>query len=116
MTNNTDFDVPAELRRDLMAAALAKQLSYAWLCDIYRQGVYAGRATTIGPTGAFPYGDLGPDDEGELAVAIAADPRHGVVRFEFGKPVAWLALPPAHARQLAALLLENATTVEKARS
>ena len=33
---------------------------------------------------------------------------NGIVRVEFGKPVAWLGLPPPEARQLAALLLRHA--------
>jgi hypothetical protein len=108
-----DLDLPSELRRELMAAATAKQLSYVWLCGIYRAGLLAGRAAKIGATGAVPYGKLGADDQGELAVAIAADPRHGVVRFEFGKEIAWLALRAAHARQLAALLIAKAGELDR---
>ncbi len=108
-----DMDVPTEMRRELMAAAIAKQLSYGWLCRVYRAGLLAGRDQTIGETGAFPYGKLAPDDEGELAVAIAADPRQGVVRFDFGKSIKWLALPAGHARQLAALLIDKASELEQ---
>lgn len=113
MADDDDMDVPVDLRRQLMDAAVAKQISYSWLCGLYRAGLLAGRAMTIGETGAFPYGKLGPDDEGELAVAVAADPQHGVVRFEFGKSIAWLALPAAHARQFAAVLIAKAAELDR---
>lgn len=112
-TNDEDMDVPADLRRQLMDAAIAKQISYGWLCGLYRAGLIAGRATKIGETGAFPYGKLGANDQGELAVAIAADPQQGVVRFEFGKSIAWLALPAAHARQFAAVLVAKADELDR---
>lgn len=51
-----------------------------------------------GATGEFPEGQLGPRDEGELNIAIAADPDRNVVIMDFGKPVAWLAMEPDHAR------------------
>jgi len=105
------MDVPADLRRELMDAATRLSCSYAWLCSIYRRG--AVTAKIIGPTGEFPYGRLGADDEGELAVGIAADPRHGVVRFEFGKSIVSLALPAGHARQLAAVLVEKADELDR---
>lgn len=111
--SDDDLDLPIELRRELMQAATHKQLSYGWLCGIYRRGLVAGRAATIGPTGEFPYGQMGPDDEGELSVAVATDPAHGVVRFEFGKSISWLALPAGHARQFAALLIAKANELER---
>lgn len=105
-----DADLPEDLRRELVAAATAKGLSYGWLCEIYRRGVNV----KIGATGrGFPYGKLDAHDEGEIAVAIAADRRHGVVRFEFGKSVSWLALPATHARQLGELLIAKADEVDK---
>lgn len=111
-----DADIPIAVRQELMAAVNGSRISYAWLCGVYRTGLAAGREAKIGATGTHPYGKLGPDDEGELAVAISADRRHGVVRFEFGKEIGWLALPAGHARQLAALLLEKAAVLERARS
>jgi hypothetical protein len=41
-------------------------------------------------------------------MAIAYDKLNGIVRVEFGKPVAWLGLPPPEAIQLAKLLLHHA--------
>ncbi len=105
-----DMDIPVDLRRELLAAAQAKHLSYSWLCSVYRRGA---STATIGPTGRFPYGRLDADDEGELAVAISADPAHGVVRFAFGKLIGHLALPAGHARQLAAVLLAKAAELDR---
>jgi hypothetical protein len=57
-----------------------------------------------GATGEFPFGELDDSDEGELTIGIDAD-IHGNVRLEFGKPIAWLAMPPAQAASFARLLL-----------
>ncbi len=62
----------------------------------------------LGATGKFPQGKLQDDDEGELRMAIAYDKLNGIVRVEFGKPVAWLGLPPPEAIQFARLLLRHA--------
>ena len=45
-----------------------------------------------GPTGDFPLGKLNEDDEGALNCAISQE--NGCVRIDFGKPIAWLAMPP----------------------
>lgn len=73
-----------------------------------------GRVPGLGATGTFPRGHLDQHDEGALQMAIAAcpDPRGGVVRIEFGKPVAWLGLPPREARAFAALILEKVNELE----
>ncbi|MEP7304188.1 MAG: hypothetical protein ABJA98_01595 [Acidobacteriota bacterium] len=104
-----DFDFPAAVRQELQQLANRYAVSYPVLCLVYRLG--ASTARVVGPTGAFPFGRLGPDDEGELAVAIAADVAHGVIRIEFGTPVAHVSLPAAHAEQLAAALVEYATQI-----
>lgn len=60
---------------------------------------------TLGATGAFPDGALDLDhDEGEIRLAIAADKKAGVVRVEFGKPLAWLGLPRQEAMQFAEVI------------
>lgn len=46
----------------------------------------------LGATGEFPRGKVNPQDEGEISMAVAADPRTETVVINFGKPVAWLAL------------------------
>lgn len=61
----------------------------------------------LGASGAFPDGKLNRHDEGELRLAVGRD-ANGLVRVEFGKPVAWLALPPNEAKELAALLMRHA--------
>lgn len=54
-----------------------------------------------GPTGKFPDGKIGPDDDGELAVKLSITPE-GYLRFDFGLPTAWFAMPPEMAEQFAA--------------
>lgn len=61
----------------------------------------------LGATGRFPYGKADATDEGELAMALAADHGQAIVRVAFGKPVAWLGLPSRQARALAALLFRR---------
>jgi len=67
----------------------------------------------IGATGQFPYGKQDATDEGELAAAIGVDPKNGIIRIEFGKPVAWLSLPALEARRLAEILNEKADELER---
>lgn len=62
----------------------------------------------VGATGKFPQGHLSDDDQGELRMGVGYDKLNGIVRVEFGKPVAWLGIPPAEAIQLAKLLLRQA--------
>lgn len=33
-----DDDIPIDVRNELLACAITKQISYGWLCDIYRKG------------------------------------------------------------------------------
>ena len=72
-----------------------------------------GKRTMIGPTGKFPHGKLDPTDEGELSLAVAFDFKNNVVRVEFGKPVAWLALDPAAAIELGNLLIVKAMSADQ---
>jgi hypothetical protein len=62
----------------------------------------------LGATGQFPDGKITEDDEGELQFAVGSNPDENLVSVRFGKPVAWLALPPENARALAQLLLKHA--------
>jgi len=64
----------------------------------------------LGATGAYPEGKLNKDDEGALQFGIARG-GDGLVHINFGKPVAWFAIPPNDAKQLAALLMKHATGV-----
>lgn len=60
----------------------------------------------LGATGAFPKGKLNKTDEGELRMAVSS--ANGLVRIDFGKPVAWVAFPANQAKELAALLMQHA--------
>lgn len=58
------------------------------------------RAPATGATGLFTDGKVNADDEGELKLMIAADLSAGIVRIDFGKPVAWLGLQKDNAIQI----------------
>lgn len=62
----------------------------------------------FGALGTFSQGKVDDTDQGDLRMGVAYDPVDGIVRIEFGKPVAWLGLPPAQAIEFARLLLRNA--------
>lgn len=62
----------------------------------------------FGASGQFPQGKLNDDDEGELRLGITYDKLTGVVMVNFGKPVAWLGLPPPEAREFAQKILWHA--------
>ena len=58
----------------------------------------------LGATGRHPNGRLNADDEGEIKIAIAADPAKGVVVIDLGKPTAWVGFTPEQAVEIADLL------------
>ena len=60
----------------------------------------------IGASGRYPQGKLDDSDEGELTMAVTRD--GDVIRIDFGKPVAWLAMSAEEALGLARLLVERA--------
>jgi hypothetical protein len=64
-----------------------------------------------GPTGDFPQGQLNADDEGGLIMAISSE--GGCVRLDFGKPTAWIALPPDEGLALASLLVKRAMALKR---
>ena len=111
MSDQTDagFELPNDLREEVLKCAVEKQISLDWLVNLYRRGYNA----KLGESGEYPFGKLRKDDQGELTVAMAADPQNGVIRLEFGKPVGWLALPATHARHMAKLLWAAADALEK---
>lgn len=61
----------------------------------------------------YPSGRIGGEDDGELALMVAADTAKGIVRIEFGKPVAWLAMPPEEAIAFANLIRKHADNLRK---
>jgi len=66
----------------------------------------------LGATGRFPEGKIHDSDEGEIRFAVGS--KDGNVIIEFGKPVAWLGLPPDLARELAVLLTKHADALDHA--
>jgi hypothetical protein len=68
------------------------------------------RRPKLGATGKYPHGKLEPTDEGELNLAVFIF--KGQVRIEFGKPIAWLALPPGQAIEFADLIKEHAAKIK----
>lgn len=62
----------------------------------------------FGATGEFPHGKISDDDQGAIQLGVAYDKLDGIVRVEFGKPVAWLGLPPPQAVEFAKLILKHA--------
>jgi len=84
--------------------------------EIIRRGDDPAFDRPLGATGRFPYGHLDDDDEGEITFALAADRQHGVVRVEFGTPVASLGLPVRQARALSEELARKAIEVERGKA
>jgi hypothetical protein len=76
--------------------------------DIDTLRKFLGLPDGLGATGRFPLGQLNPDDEGEIQVAVAADPKHQKVVIDFGKPVAWIGFTPDQARELGEMLIAKA--------
>lgn len=68
-----------------------------------------GELGPLGATGIYPKGKMSPQDEGEIKLAIAHDSTNVLVNF--GKPVAWLGLPPREAIQLAKLIEHHARSL-----
>lgn len=64
----------------------------------------------LGATGRFSMPALNESDQGELKMGVAYDKLDGLVRVEFGKPVAWLAMPPEDAVAFAQSLLRHAAS------
>jgi len=61
----------------------------------------------------YPDGKLNAEDEGVLAIAIGVE--EGLVRVDFGKPVAWFAVPADLAKEIAQSLLKHARNAAKKR-
>jgi hypothetical protein len=62
-------------------------------------------------TDKYPFGKLNKNDEGALDMAIGVE--GNTVRIDFGKPVAWFAMPPGFALELAGLLTKHAETIKR---
>ena len=57
----------------------------------------------------YPEGKLNEDDEGELAIYIAAEKNNVVI--DFKKPVTWFALSPDDAVELALNIIKRAKSI-----
>ena len=65
---------------------------------------------------SYPRGKIAPDDQGELAFAVAVDPAIKAVVVRFTKPVDWIGLDRASALHLADLLIHRAADLPLATS
>lgn len=59
----------------------------------------------------YPNGKLNDADEGALQIMVYTEENNVVINF--GKPVVWVAMPPANIRELAALLLKRADELDQ---
>jgi hypothetical protein len=55
----------------------------------------------------YSQGRVGPDDDGDLALAVTADKAKNVVVISFGKPVEWIGLGPVEVNGLINLLMQK---------
>lgn len=55
----------------------------------------------------FPNGRIGGEDDGETAIAVAADRVHNIIRVQFTHPMAWIGLDEQSARGLIQMLEEK---------
>jgi len=67
---------------------------------------FKGAAVPFGPTGEFPDGKLGPNDEGGIAMGITQ--HEGRLVIDFGKPIRSLGLTAVEAQRLGSLLTDFA--------
>jgi hypothetical protein len=70
----------------------------------------ASTTNKLGATGDFPDGKLGEQDD---ALRLSIGHEQGKVMIHFGKPVAWLGMPPQDAIEFASLLIKQARAVAK---
>lgn len=60
---------------------------------------------------AYSQGRIGADDDGDLAMAIGADPDKKIVVIDYGKLIQWVGMPPEQAVRMAEMLIEKARAV-----
>lgn len=67
----------------------------------------------LGATGNFPLGQIGPSDQGELAVAVAVDRRNNRIHMDLGpSPIKWISMTTAEARAFADALRGKARELD----
>lgn len=59
------------------------------------------------PLRNYSMGRIGPEDDGDLAMAVAVDRPHKVIILRFGKPVEWIGLNVEHAEAVVNMLTEK---------
>lgn len=59
----------------------------------------------------WPQGRIDGTDDGQIAFKVGGDAERGVVVIDFGKPVAWTAMSPQEAVQLAQMLIKHARAI-----
>lgn len=74
--------------------------------EVFRKAL--GLPEGLGATGQYPRGKLNDQDQGEIKIAIAADPATQTVLIDFGKPVAMIGFTAEQASDLAEMLHEKA--------
>lgn len=72
----------------------------------------ANEEPKLGVTGEFPEGKLDPSDQGELQFRVGHSLIDNLVRIEFGKPVAWLAMRKADALNFAKIIRDHAARLK----
>lgn len=65
----------------------------------------------LGATGKFPEGKLNENDEGEIALGIAADKDNKKIIMNFGKPTAWIGFNVEQALNIANTLIKKASEI-----
>ena len=63
-------------------------------------------------TGEFPKGKINDQDQEELNIGIAIDPKRNLVVINFGVPIVWAALEVDDAMALGLALISNAAQIE----
>lgn len=61
----------------------------------------------------WPEGRVGPTDDGQIVFMASADPETNLVKLDFGKPVAWVAMSPQQAVEIAQSLIKQARSISK---
>lgn len=60
---------------------------------------------------SYSEGRLGPDDDGDTAMAIGHDPAKKVVVIDYGKQVTWVGMPAEQAVKFAEMVIQHAIAV-----
>ena len=56
-------------------------------------------------------GRVGPEDDGDLAIAIGKHPKEELVMIDFGKQVSFIGMPPQQAIDLAMMIVKHAKSI-----